>query len=330
MTASDPKPTFMPTIKSLWPSLYSSSGILEMSMKRREFIAGMGIAATTPFMASAQGRRVVAFLHSGSKTPPHDGFSQGLADGGYVHGQNITIERRYADGHYERLTELASELVQRGVAVICAAGGAHTAVAVKTAGPNIPIVFPIGSDPVKFGLVASLNRPGGNITGVSFFTAELEPKRLGLLHSVVPQATSVGALINPTNEQARDLTEAARALGLQLNVLGATNEDEIEAAFTTLSPRINAVVVASDSFFAGRQAAVVSLAARHAIPAIYEWREFVDQGGLMSYGPNLTETYRQAGLYTARILRGQKPRDIPVTRATKFEFVLNAEDCQSA
>lgn len=303
-------------------------------MKRREFIAGLGAAATVPSLTHAQERRVVAFLHSGSKTPPHDGFSQGLADAGYVNGQNITIERRYADGHYDRLTELAAELVQRGVAVICAAGGAHTAVAVKTASPNIPIVFSIGSDPVKFGLVASLNRPGGNITGVSFFTAELEPKRLGLLHSVVPLATSVGALINPTNananEQARDLTEAARALGVQLQVLHATSEDEIEAAFVALSERRgNAIVVASDSFFAGRQAAIVSIAARHAIPAIYEWREFADQGGLMSYGPNLTETYRQAGLYTARILRGDKPADIPVTRATKFEFVVNAKTAKA-
>jgi putative ABC transport system substrate-binding protein len=299
-----------------------------MSMKRRAFIAGLGAAATMPSLAHSQERPVVGFLHSGSQTPPHKGYSQGLADAGYVDGRNITIERRYAEGRYDRLTELASELVRRGVAVICAAGGAHTAVAVKTASPNIPIVFSIGSDPVKFGLVISLNHPGGNITGVSFFTAELEPKRLGLLHSVVPQATSIGALINPTNanakEQAKDLTDAARALGVQLHVLHATNESELEAAFVALSERRgNAIVVASDSFFAGRQAEVVSLAARHAIPAIYEWREFVDQGGLMSYGPNLTETYRQAGLYTARILHGDKPADIPVTRATKFEFVLN-------
>lgn len=238
------------------------------------------------------------------------------------------IERIYAEGHYDKLTEMASNLVQKGVAVICAAGGAHTAVAVKAVSPNIPVVFSIGSDPVKFGLVASLNRPGGNVTGVSFFTAELEPKRLGLLHSVVPQAASVGALINPTNanaeEQVRDLTEAARTLGVQLHILHATNESEIKVAFMNLSERRGrAIVVASDSFFAGRQAEVVSLAARHSIPAIYEWREFVDRGGLMSYGPNLTETYRQAGLYTARILRGEKPSDIPVTRATKFEFVLN-------
>jgi len=297
-------------------------------MKRREFIAGLGGAAAMPFLAQAQERRVVAFLHSGSQTPPHDGFARGLADAGYVDGRNITIERRYAEGRYDRLTELASELVQRGAVVICAAGGAHTAIAVKTASSNIPIVFSIGSDPVKFGLVTSFNQPGGNITGVSFFTAELEPKRLGLLHSVVPQATSVGALLNPTNanaeEQARDLTAAAQALGVQIHVLHAASEAEIEAAFVTLSERRGgSIVIASDSFFAGRQAAIVSMAARHTIPAIYEWREFVDQGGLMSYGPNLTETYRQAGLYTARILHGDKPADIPVTRATKFEFVIN-------
>ena len=300
-------------------------------MKRREFIAGLGVVVVTvPSSTRAQERRVVAFLHSGSKTPPHDGFSLGLADAGYVNGQNITIERRYAEGHYDRLSEMASELVQRGVAVICAAGGAHTAVAVKSVNPNIPIVFSIGSDPVKFGLVTSLNRPGGNITGVSFFTAELEPKRLSLLLAVVPQAKSVGALINPTNanadEQARDLREAARVLGVQFQILHATNESEIEAAFSALSERRgDAILVTSDSLFAGRQSAMVSLAARYAIPAIYEWREFVDQGGLMSYGPNLTDTYRQAGLYTARILRGDKPADIPVIRATKFEFVLNAK-----
>lgn len=303
-------------------------------MKRREFIAGLGGAATMPFLARAQERRVVAFLHSGSQTPPHDGFSQGLADAGYVDGRNITIERRYAEGRYDRLTELASELVQRGVAVICAAGGAHTAIAVKKTSPNIPIVFSIGSDPVKFGLVTSLNHPGGNITGVSFFTAELEPKRLGLLHSVVPQAKSLGALINPNNanatEQARDLTAAARTLGAELHVLHATSEGEIEAAFVALlERRCSAIVIASDSFFAGRQAEVVSLAARHTIPAIYEWREFVDHGGLMSYGPNLTETYRQAGLYTARILHGDKPADIPVTRATKFEFILNMKTAKA-
>jgi putative ABC transport system substrate-binding protein len=299
-------------------------------MRRRAFITLLGGAAAWPAAARAQqaAMPVVAFLHSGSASPPHAAFPRGLSEAGHVDGRNVKIEYRYAGGHYDRLPALASDLVRRQVAVLGAYGGVHTAIAAKAATATIPIVFGMGSDPVKFGLVASLNRPGGNITGVSFFTAELEGKRLGLLHELVPRATAIAALVNPTNanadNQSKELQEAARTLGLELHVLNATSEREIDLAFTRLLQIRNAaLVVASDPFFFARHQQLIALAARHAVPAIYEWRDFAAAGGLMSYGTSLSEAYRQAGSYAGRVLNGEKPADLPVVQTTKFEFVIN-------
>jgi putative ABC transport system substrate-binding protein len=295
-------------------------------MRRREFIMLLGGAAVAwPFAVRAQQPAIpaIGFLHSGSATSPHRSFARGLTETGYVDGGNVRIDYRYAGGHYDRLPALAADLVQQQVAVLVPCGGVHTAIAAKAATSTIPIVFANGSDPVKFGLVASLNRPGGNITGVSFFTAQLEGKRLGLLHELVPKG-----LVNPTNanadNQTKDLEASARTLGVQLHVLSAHSEDEIEGAFANVVQlRANALVVASDPFFFARRQQLIALAARHAVPAIYEWRDFVDAGGLMSYGTSLTEAYRQAGIYAGRILKGEKPADLPVVQTVKFEFVIN-------
>jgi putative ABC transport system substrate-binding protein len=304
-------------------------------MRRRDVLALIGGTAAWPLAARAQqAMPVIGFLHSGSASPPHAGFRQGLTDAGYREGRNIVVDYRYAEGQYGRLPELAADLVRRQVAVLVASGGAHTPVAAKAAGATIPIVFAIGSDPVKFGLVASLSRPAGNITGVSFFTAELEPKRLGLLHELVPRLNVVAALVNPSNanaeSQTRELQEAARTLGLQLHVLRASAERDFDTAFASIiQVRAGGLVVASDPFFFGRRQLLIALAARHAVPAIYEWREFVQVGGLMSYGTNLTDAYRQAGVYTGRILNGEKPADLPVVRSTKFELVINLKTAKA-
>ncbi|HEY7247112.1 MAG TPA: ABC transporter substrate-binding protein [Xanthobacteraceae bacterium] len=300
-------------------------------MKRRELITLLGgTAVAWPFAVRAQqpAMPAIGFLHSGSATPPHKAFARGLTETGYVDGGNVRIDYRYAGGHYDRLAALAADLIQQQVAVLVACGGVHTAIAAKAATSTIPIVFANGSDPVKFGLVASLNRPGGNITGVSFFTAQLEGKRLGLLHELVPKGLTIAALVNPTNanadNQTKDLEASARTLGVQLHVLTAHSEDEIEGAFANLVQlRANALVVGSDPFFFARRQQLIALAARHAVPAIYEWRDFVDAGGLMSYGTSLTEAYRQAGIYAGRILKGEKPADLPVVQTVKFEFVIN-------
>jgi putative tryptophan/tyrosine transport system substrate-binding protein len=304
-------------------------------MRRRDFIAALGGAAAWPLAARAQQPMpVVGFLHSGSASPPHAGFRQGLTDVGYREGRNVVVEYRYAEGRYDRLPELAAELVRRPVVVLNASGGVHTPLAAKAATATIPIVFAIGSDPVRFGLVASLGRPGGNITGVSFFTAELESKRLGLLNELVPRLKIAAALVNPGNanaeNQARELQEGARMLGLELHVFKAGNERDIDAAFASLVQlRAGGIVVASDPFLFARHQQLIALAARHAIPAIYEWREIAAAGGLMSYGTNLTDSYRQAGLYTGRILNGEKPGDLPVVRSTKFELVINLKTAKA-
>jgi putative ABC transport system substrate-binding protein len=295
----------------------------------------VGVAAWPRVVRAQQpSMPVVGFLNSGSESPPHAAFREGLKEAGFVDGQNVAIEFRWAEGQYDRLPALAADLVRRKVAVIVAGGGAHTALAAKEATATIPIVFSFGSDPVKFGLVPSLNRPGGSMTGVSFFAAELEAKRLGLLHELVPQATIVAALVNPANanavNQTSELNEAARKLGLRLHVLSATGEKDFEAALArVLSLKAGALHVASDPAFYARRQQLVALVARHAVPAIYEWREFAQAGGLASYGTSIAEAYRQAGIYAGRILKGEKPADLPVVQTTRFEFAINLKTAKA-
>ena len=254
-------------------------------------------------------------------------FRQGLKEAGYVEGQNATIEYRWAEGHYDRLPALAANLVQHKVTVI-AAGSTPAALAAKAATSTVPIVFTTGGDPIKLGLVASLNRPGGNVTGVSNLITELGSKRLGLLRELVPSITLIGTLINPNfpdaERESRDVEAAARALGLQHIVLKAGSEREIDTAFATMAQQSSgALDVNVDPFFTARRNQIVALAARHAIPAIYPVRDFAVAGGLMSYGTDFADSYRQTGIYTGRVVRGEKPADLPVQRSTKFEFVIN-------
>jgi putative ABC transport system substrate-binding protein len=303
-------------------------------MKRREFITLLGGAAVAwPLAARAQQTQmpVVGFLGSASAEPWTRfvaAFRAGLKDRGYVDGQNVAIEFRWAEGRYEHLPALAADLVRREAAVLVSTGGLPTIRAAMAATTTIPIVFTTGGDPVRLGLVASLSRPGGNVTGVNLFTAEMDAKRLGLLRDMVPALTSIAALINPNNppaeSQSKNIREAARSFGLQVHFLHASTERELEAAFSSLAQlQVGAMQVASDPFFNSRRDYVVALAARHRIPAIYEQREFAATGGLMSYGANFLDAYRQAGVYTGRILKGEKPASLPVMQSTEFEFVIN-------
>jgi putative ABC transport system substrate-binding protein len=274
---------------------------------------------------------VIGFLNGQSSqafAPMAASFRRGLNEVGYVEGQNVAIEYRWAEGRLDRLPPLAADLVRRQVAVIAATGGNNSALVAMAATSTIPIVFTSNDDPVKRGLVASLNRPGGNVTGVSWFAAELGPKRLGLLHELVPNATIVAFLSNPNNpESARqpaELQEAARAIGLQLVVLTATTPGGIDAAFTAMvQNRVGALLVGSDPFFFSRREQIVALAAEHAIPTIYAGRETAGADGLMSYGNSLADAYRRAGIHTGRILKGAKPSELPVDQATKFELIIN-------
>ena len=308
-------------------------------MRRREVIKLLGSAAATwPLAAHAQQSAVpvVGFLHSGleAQSDPLIGFRKGLNEAGFVEGRNIEIQNRFAEGHYERLPAMAADLVKRQVAVLAVGGGVHTAIAAKASTAKVPVVFAIGSDPVQFGLVESLNRPGGNITGVSFFTAQLEAKRLGLLSELVPAASNFGALINPTNDNAenqlKDIEQGGRAVNRAITILRARNEHEIEAAFASfVEQRVNALLVASDPYFNGQRRKIVALAARYNLPAIYEWREFAEAGGLASYGTNFLDAYRLAGIYVGRILKGEKPADLPIVQTTKFYFVINLKTAKT-
>jgi len=302
-------------------------------MKRRQFITLLGgAAAAWPLAARAQqaAMPVVGFVNAaspGGSYPPLPAFLKGLGETGFVEGRNVAIEYRWAEGHYERLPALIGDLVQHKVSVI-AATSTPAAVAAKAATTTIPIVFEIGADPVELGFVASLSRPGGNVTGVANFTVELGSKQLGLLHDLVPRATTIAALFNPnfagTEKLLRDAEAAARMLGLQLIVLKASTEEEIETVFATRDLQgVGALLVGIDAFLAARRDQIVALAARNKLPAIYGLRDFAVSGGLMSYGTDFAEAYHQAGIYAGRILRGEKPADLPVQRSTKFEFVIN-------
>ena len=300
-------------------------------MKRREFITLLGGAVAWPLAARAQqAMPVVGFLGAGSPGPfvPQTAvFRQGLAEAGYVEGHNVAIEYRWAEGQYDQLPALAAEFVRRQVAVIVAFP-IPAAVAAKAATTAIPIVFNVAGDPVKLGLVGSLARPGGNATGVNSFLAELGAKLLGLLRELLPTATLVGLLVNPTNENiegvTKDVVAAAATLGVQIDIVRASDSREIEAAFATLvRNKVNALLIGSDVFFSSRRVQLATLTARHAIPAMSNVREFAEVGGLMSYGTDLTEVFRQLGVYTGRILKGAKPADLPVVQSTKFQFVIN-------
>ena len=301
-------------------------------MIRRRFILLLGGAMTAARALRAQQKAmpVIGYLDTGSLSEAARfvaAFQQGLSETAYVEGQNLTIEYRWAEDRYDRLPALAADLVGRKVDVIVASGGSPSALAAKSETSTIPIVFSVG-DPVELGLVASLARPGGNLTGVSNMNVELNPKRLELLSELVPQAKVIALLVNQNNRNTerniKDVQEAARAKGVQLSILKAGTESEIDAAFGSLAQlRAGALVVATDPFLNSRRDQLVALASRHAVPAIYYWREFATAGGLISYGPSLTAGYRHAGVYAGKILKGAKPADLPVQQPTTFELVVN-------
>jgi ABC-type uncharacterized transport system substrate-binding protein len=307
-------------------------------IERRKFLATLGgAAAAWPLAARAQqpAMPVVGFANAGSSDPPlAAAFRKGLNEAGYVEGQNVTVEYHWLEGQFGRLPALMADLVRRRVAVIATPAGNFAALAAKTATTTIPIVFGVGEDPVKMGLVASLAQPGGNATGINFFTTEILAKRLGLLHELAPKAVRVAVLINPTNTPSarstlRDAPEAARALGLQTQIFNASTSREIEAAFTALvRDRADVLFVAPDALFRSRRVQLAVLAAHHRVPAAYPLRDYVEAGGLMSYGTDFLDMWRQVGVYTGKILKGAKPADLPVLQSTKFEFVINMQSAR--
>jgi putative ABC transport system substrate-binding protein len=309
-------------------------------MQRRKFIGLMGgTAVGWPFVARAQQPAVpvIGFLGAPSSVSYVSNVAairRGLNEAGYVEGLNVSIEYRWADGQYDRLPALASELVVKGVAAIVTIGGAPSVVAAKLATSTIPIVFTMTADPVQLGLVASLNRPGGNITGVAILGVALEAKRLEMLHELVPKAKLIAVLVNPKNPQVEiqtnELAAASRTAGQEVVVLRASNNPEIDAAFATLADRgAGAVIIGQDTFFTSQTAQFAALAKRYAIPAISPWREHTTAGILMSYGASLTDAYRQAGFYTGRILKGEKPPGLPILQPTKFELVINLKTART-
>jgi putative ABC transport system substrate-binding protein len=308
-------------------------------MRRREFLAALAGAAAFPCAARAQQPDipVIGLLNSQSSGPRMAnriaGFLQGLSEQRYVAGQNIAIEYRWAEGHYDRLPALVDDLVRRKVAVI-AAPTQDAALAAKAATATIPIVFNIGGDPVSAGLVASMNRPGGNATGISMFTNELEAKRLGLLQEMVPGIKAIGVLVNPRNasvdNQLQQVQAAAASLGLQIHVGRASSDAEIDMAFESLAQAgAQAIVTTADPFLASQLNRLVALASKLSIPAMWEWPDFVEGGGLMSYGTNIVDNYRQVGIYTGKVLKGEKPAELPVMRPVKFELAINLKTAKT-
>jgi putative ABC transport system substrate-binding protein len=309
-------------------------------MRRREFIAVLGGAAAAAWSGPARAETVlpiVGFLSSLSREGAvqlEAAFQQGLSDAGYIYGQNVAIEYRWALGHYDRLPTIAAELADRRVNVLVTVGGEPAALAVKAATSTIPIVFLVGSDPVKLGLVASYNRPGGNSTGVNMLTETLEPKRIGILRELLPQVSKIAVLVNPkfppAEMQSRDIDQAAFSLGIQTEQFRASNESKIEVAFQSIArQQLPALIVATDPFFVTRRNDLISLAARHRLPSLYGFRDLAMAGGLMSYGIDLGQVYRELGVYAARILKGAQPAELPVLQPTKFEFVLNLKTAKA-
>ena len=303
-------------------------------MRRRNFIAGLG-AVALPFAARAQSAPVIGFMHiasAGAMSHLVTAFRQGLKDSGA--DGNVPMEFRWAEGHYDRLPALAADLVRRRVAVIVTGGGENPALAAKAATSTIPIVFNIGNDPVKAGLVASIGRPGGNITGVNILTGELATKRLGLLHDLLPKSVAFAHLVNPRFPQTeiivKDVIAAARTMGREIILLRASTDSEIDAVFAALpQQQVGGLMVAADPFFNSHREQIVLWAVRHGLPAAYEQREFVVAGGLMSYSTSITAAYRQMGLYAGRILKGEKPTELPVVQAAKFELVVNLKTAKT-
>src|SRR5271166_639159 len=309
-------------------------------MRRREFITLLGGAAAWPLAARAQqpGKLpTIGFLSSRSPGEAEyllGAFRQGLKEGGFVEGQNVAIEFRWARGQYDRLPALAAELVSRGVTVLDAIGGEPVPLAAMRATSTIPIVFMMGSDPVETGLVKSFNQPAGNVTGVTLLTSMMEPKRLGLLHELAPGADLIGVLINPNFPEAvrqlPDLKEAARTIGRRLVIANASHDEELDAAFMLLvREHVGALLVGSDPYFNTRRDRIVAFAAKERLPAIYQFREYAVAGGLLSYGISLTDSYRQCGDYTAKVLKGARPAELPVQQPTKFELVINLKTAKA-
>jgi len=303
-------------------------------MRRRDFIRLFGGAATIlPIAARAQPSAVPLIGYLSGRSPEDtvaelEAFYKGLGEGGFANGNNVTIEYRWARGDYGRLRMLAAELVQRRVTVLAATGGDASAHAAKEATATIPIVFNMGGDPVKFGLVQSFNRPGGHVTGSTILSNDMEQKRFGILHKTVPDVIRFGAIVNPqfppAVDQVRDIEKAAAELGRQLFVAKASNDAELNAAFASLvREQVGALVIASDPYFDTRRDRIIAFAAQNRLPAIYQFRVYALEGGLISYGPSITDAYRQVGRYVARILKGEKPADLPILQPTQFDFVVN-------
>ena len=308
-------------------------------MRRRDFIALAGAGAAWPLAARAQQSKMPVVGYLGAESPERmalrvDAFLQGLSDSGYVDGSNVTIEYRWAEGRNDRLPALAAELVRRGVDVLAAPGSIASALAAKAATSTIPVVFETGADPIAAGLVDSMKRPGGNITGVSSLNAEVGPKRLQLLHELLPTATAFALLVNPTNPRnaeasISDLQAAARARKLELHVVHASTERELEDVFATLVRlRVGGVVIANETFFANRSEQIAALALRHGVPAAHQ-REFALAGGLIGYGGDVTQSHGQAGVYVGRILKGEKPGDLPVQQVTRVQLIINLKTAQA-